>query len=164
MKIGIFSDIHDNLNSLKESSKALRECDQFICCGDLCSPFVVKTIGECFSKKVHIVFGNNDADKYRMMLVGNSFPHLKFYGEYVELKLANRIISINHFDNIGNAIAKAPGYDLVCFGHNHKKEIRVDDSDGKIILNPGEIYGGLSGVASAAIYDTERHEAYLISI
>lgn len=164
MKIGIFSDIHDNLESLTKASQALEGCDEYICCGDLCSPFVVKAIGEQFKATVHVVFGNNDADRYRMMVVGGGFPHLKFYGEYVELNLSNRIIALNHFDNIGRTIAKAPGYDLVCFGHNHRKELSQEPSTGRIILNPGEVYGKLSGEASVAIYDTEKHHAQHITL
>lgn len=164
MKIGIISDIHDHLENLNKALEKLKTCDEYICCGDLCSPFIVKALGEGIQKTCHIVFGNNDADKFRMMIVGSSYPLLKFYGEYVELNIDNRIIALNHFDNIGRALAKAPGFDLICFGHNHQKEITTSDSNHSIILNPGEVFGQLSGVASVATYDTQLHQAELIEI
>lgn len=142
----------------------LGNCSEVICCGDLCSPFIVKQLGEGLQVETHIVFGNNDADRYRMMVVGGTFSHLKFHGEYVELERDGRLISVNHFDNIGRAIARAPGYDLVCFGHNHKAELSEKPSGDGWVLNPGEVYGQLSGKATVATYDTLSGQAELISL
>ena len=48
MKIGILSDIHDNIWNLRAALEGLGEADALICCGDLCSPFVVGLLGEGF--------------------------------------------------------------------------------------------------------------------
>ena len=63
MRIAILSDIHDNVWKLAAALKAAREADALICCGDLCSPFVVHQLGRAFSGPIHIVFGNNDGEK-----------------------------------------------------------------------------------------------------
>lgn len=164
MNIGIFSDIHDHIPNLVAALERLSDCEHLICCGDLCSPFIARKIGELTTRPVHIVFGNNDGDRFRIREITRSFDHLKIYGEYVELTLDNRLISINHFDSIGRAIAKAPGYDLVCFGHNHSAEISTKPTNDGIIVNPGEILGSLSGIASFAIYNTTKNEAQIITL
>ncbi len=164
MKIGIFSDIHDSLSNLSAVLARLQDCDELICCGDLCSPFVARKIGEATAVPVHIVFGNNDGDRYRIREVSRSFQHLQFYGEYVELERDGCLISVNHFDNIGRAIAKAPGYDLVCFGHNHTAELTRKASNDGWVLNPGEVLGALSGTVSFAVYDTVGRQPEIIRL
>ncbi|HWQ91373.1 MAG TPA: metallophosphoesterase [Clostridia bacterium] len=157
MKIAILSDIHDNLPLLRRALERCREADVLICCGDLCSPFVVKELGQGFAKPLHIVFGNNDGDRFRIALAASKFPHLVVHGEYAELELDSRTFSINHFDNIGRAIAKGGQHDVVCFGHNHQFEITTVGKT--LIINPGEIYGGLTGRSTFAIYDTTTGQA-----
>ncbi len=124
MNVAILSDIHDNIPKLQAALRRCQEAETLICCGDLCSPFIAKELGQGFSKPVHVVFGNNDGDRFRIAANGAKFPHLNFHGEYVELELGGKTFSVNHFDNIGRAIAKGGGYDVVCFGHNHRFEIR----------------------------------------
>jgi hypothetical protein len=80
------------------------------------------------------------------------FPHIQLHGEYAELDLDGRSFSVNHFDTIGRAIAKGERYDVVCFGHNHRFEIT--QLGRTLVINPGEIFGGLSGHSTFAIYDT----------
>jgi hypothetical protein len=56
MKIGILSDIHDNLWNLRAALGGLGEADALICCGDLCSPFVVGLLAEGFpGRPIHVV-------------------------------------------------------------------------------------------------------------
>jgi len=162
MKISILSDIHDNLPLLRNALERCRTCDVLICCGDFCSPFVAADLGKGFPNPIHCVFGNNDGDRFRLTSAAGKFPHMHFYGEYVELELDGKIFSINHFDNIGRAIAKGEKYDVVCFGHNHKAEITP--SGRTLIINPGEIYGGLTGRSTFAVYDTAKHAAELVEL
>lgn len=41
MRIAVLSDIHDNVWNLAAALDAGAETDALICCGDLCSPFIV---------------------------------------------------------------------------------------------------------------------------
>ena len=66
MKLAILSDIHDALDSLSLALERASSCDVLLCCGDLCSPFVIHHLGKGFKGTIHIVFGNNDGDLYRM--------------------------------------------------------------------------------------------------
>lgn len=55
-----------------------------ICCGDLCSPFMAKELGQGFAKPTHVVF-NNDGDRFRIAPNAATFPHLQFHREHAEL-------------------------------------------------------------------------------
>lgn len=142
MQVAILSDIHDNIWKLEAALKRVHGAEALVCCGDLCSPFIVDQLGRGFDGPIHIVFGNNDADRYRMMLKAKAYPHLTFHGEFVELELGGLRFAVQHFDDVGHLLASNPCFDVVCFGHNH--EYRVDDSQAALSINPGEIMGGLS--------------------
>ncbi|MFQ5649427.1 MAG: YfcE family phosphodiesterase [bacterium] len=163
MKIGILSDIHDHISNLRSALKRLQSAQVLICCGDLCSPFIVDELGKGFtSGDIHVVFGNNDGDPFRITTKAAGYDHLTLHGEFCELKLDSKRLAINHFDAIGRALAKSAAYDVVCFGHNHQVEISRQGST--LVINPGEIMGGLTGKTTFVIYDTVSHKADLLSL
>lgn len=164
MKIAILSDIHDHLVNLNAALTRCRElkAEAIVCCGDLCSPFVAKALGDGTDVPVHIVFGNNDGDRFRIANVGRGLENLEFHGEYAELEFDGVGFSVNHFDTIGRGLAKGDAFDVVCFGHNHRQEIAVQGKT--LIINPGEIYGGLTGRSTFVIYDTTERAATVIEV
>jgi putative phosphoesterase len=136
MKIAILSDIHDNLWNLAIARDAAREADVMLCCGDLCSPFVMDELAK-FAHQVHIVFGNNDADLFR--ITRKSSDRVRVYGEFFEAELGGRRFAMNHFDYLARPIAASGMYDVVCYGHNHRFQIeRVGKT---LFINPGPIMG-----------------------
>jgi hypothetical protein len=139
MQIAILSDIHDNLSNLDIALPALAHCDEMICCGDLCSPFVIDELASGFPRNIHIVFGNNDADLFRITTKSAQFSNVHLYGEFCELQRAGKGIAVNHFDYIARPIAQSNKYEFVCFGHNHTYEITRYDRT--LALNPGAIMG-----------------------
>lgn len=157
MKIAILSDIHDQMTHLTRALEQTDGADALICCGDLCSPFVVPALGNGFAGPVHVVFGNNDGDRFRMAAQAANFPNLTLHGEYCELEFGGVTFSVNHFDGIGRALARGGVFDVVCFGHNHQYE--VTPAGKTLVVNPGEIHGGLSGTASFVLFDTESRAA-----
>ncbi len=162
MKIAILSDIHDHSENLLRALKLASQTDLMICCGDLCSPFIILDLGRNYSHPVHIVFGNNDADRFRMANLAREFPQLTLHGEYCELKLDGLTFSVNHFDNIGEAIGKGDAFDVVCFGHNHNHAISKNGNCQ--LINPGEVYGKRTGKATFVIFDTKTRQPELIAI
>lgn len=157
MKIAIISDIHDNIWKLNAAMQKLQGVDILICCGDLCSPFIIDQLAKDFSGPIHIVFGNNDGDLFRITQKAREYDNIKIHGEMAELDMDGRKIAVIHFDNIARAIATSGTYDVVCYGHNHNYEVVRDGKTLKI--NPGEIMGGLSGTSTFVIYDTKNGEA-----
>ena len=162
MKVAILSDIHDQIPNLKKALEAAAKTDVLICCGDLCSPFIAKHLGEIYKKPIHIVFGNNDGDRFRIAANAAAFPQIILHGEYAELEFGGRAFAVNHFDNIGRGLAKGDAFDVVCFGHNHRFEITTNGRGW--IINPGEIFGGLTGEAGFVVYDTDSHTAERIRV
>jgi uncharacterized protein len=165
MRVAILSDIHDNVWKLDAALRFLAACDVMVCCGDLCSPFVLDQLARGFAKPLHIVFGNNDADTFRITAKTPKYPHVRLRGEFFEEDFGGRRVAVNHFDNIALAIARGGEYDAVFYGHNHVFDIR---RLGKTLaVNPGSIMGcqfdaqaNRTDVASTfAIYDTESGEA-----
>ena len=165
MRVAIMSDIHDDVTKLRaalERLGKLGDVGELICLGDLCSPFVVAELGLGFSGPVHVVFGNNDGDRWRIAEDAKKYPHVKIHGEYAELDIDGKRFSVNHFDNIGKAIAAGQKFDVVCYGHNHRF---ANESVGKTaVVNPGEIYGVLTGKSTFAVYDTRTGKVERVDI
>jgi uncharacterized protein len=162
MKIAILSDIHDNLWKLDVVLPFIQNCDSMICCGDLCSPFVIDELATGFPRNIHIVFGNNDADLFRITAKTKRHTHVQLYGEFCEIDLGGKRFAINHFDYIARPIAESGIYDVVCFGHNHEFEIAPYGRT--LALNPGSIMGAKFGggkrqdtESTFIIYETETN-------
>ena len=157
MKIAILSDIHDNLWNLAAALTAVQQSDVLLCCGDLCSPFVMDELAR-FPRDVHIVFGNNDADLFRITRKSNQ--RVRVYGEFFAADLAGKRFAMNHFDYLARPIAASGMYDVVCYGHNHR--LRVERLDKTLLINPGPIMGAAFDTgkwedvaATFVIYDSE---------
>jgi len=153
MHIAILSDIHDHITNLTSALSKLGKADALICCGDLCSPFIVVELGQQFLKPIHIVFGNNDGDLFRITQQATRFSQITLHGEFADLTLGGKRIGVTHFPNIAGAIALSNRYDLVCYGHNHILDIANEGSTS--LVNPGEVFGGLTGKATFVIYNTD---------
>jgi putative phosphoesterase len=165
MRIAILSDIHDNVWKLAAALDAVKEVDALICCGDLCSPFIVDQIAGSFSKPVHIVFGNNDGDLFRITQKTKRYGNVQVHGEFFQGEFNGKRIAANHYDNIAGRIAKSGEFDVVCYGHNHVHA--VGRSGRTLMINPGPLMGATfapdgsrTDVASTfVIYDTETGSA-----
>ncbi len=156
MRIAIISDIHDALPNLAAALTRLADTEALICCGDLCSPFVVARLGQGFTRPIHIVFGNNDGDLFRITQQASRFPHVTLHGELAELSLGGKRLAVNHYPEIARGLAASGRYDVVCFGHNHTYEVTREGTTW--LVNPGEVFGGLSGHATCATYDSGRDQ------
>lgn len=158
MEIAIVSDIHDNLKHLNTVLDICesREIEHVICCGDLCSPFVISALGES-NLNVYIVFGNNDGDQYNMTRLAEEYSNLHLYGEYIgdeenPLILDGVTIGVTHYPFYAKTMVKTGWYDAVFFGHSHK--FHKQKFGKSLFLNPGEV-AGIFNEATFAIYDTE---------
>ena len=139
MRIAILSDIHDNVWKLGAALTAVHEADVLLCCGDLCSPFVVHQLGRGFPRPIHIVFGNNDGDLYRIASNARHYDHIRLHGELFRGEFEGRRFAMNHYDNIARTLAASGEFDVVCYGHNHVFDIaRIG---GTLAINPGSIMG-----------------------
>lgn len=159
MKIGILSDIHDNIWALAEALRRLADCEALLVLGDLCSPFTIVDLAQGYGGPVHVVWGNNDGDKALITRNADKAGNVTLHGEFAELTLGGRSIALTHYPLLGVALAAGERYDLVCHGHNH--QCAVSWVGRTLLVNPGEVMGRL-GVHSVARYDTESGEAEII--
>ncbi len=168
MRIGVLSDIHDNLWNLAAAIQQLQDADALICCGDLCSPFVIDELAK-FPRDIHIVFGNNDADLFRITKKAATNARICLHGELFTDRFDGQRFAVNHFDYLAKPMAKSGDFDVVCFGHNH--ELEVSNEGDCLLINPGPIMGAKfsSGkwedvATTYFVYDTNMRQAEAFSI
>ncbi|MDQ4074952.1 MAG: metallophosphatase family protein [Chloroflexota bacterium] len=130
MRIGILSDIHDHVWNLQAAlhwmngAQGEQGVEALICCGDLCSPFIVGLLAEGLPERpIHIVFGNNDGDLFRISANAAKHEQVHLHGELFEAELDGKRVAANHYPTIALPLAHSAHYDVVCFGHNHQYEI-----------------------------------------
>lgn len=130
----------------------LASADVVLHCGDLCSPFMLKELGQGMrDKPVHVVWGNNEGDILLMTRIVAQFPNLTLHGAFAELEFEGVRVALNHYPDIARGLAASGKYDLVCFGHNHLASLaKVGECQ---LLNPGELMG-LMGPRTFALFDT----------
>lgn len=154
--IAIISDSHDNLPALHAALGAIRAsgATTLLHCGDLCAPFVLAEMAEGFGGKIHVVFGNNDADGRMMQVIANGHPHVTLHGIYGEVVVEGRKLALIHYPEPARPIAQSGAYALVAHGHNHQK--RIENANGHWLVNPGELMG-MMGAPTWALYDTDAN-------
>lgn len=158
MKLAILSDIHDNIWNLRAALASLTDADALLYCGDLNSPFVIGLLAEGFAgRPIHVVFGNNDGDLFR--ITGNAArqPNVTLHGELFQGEFDGKRVLVNHYPDIALAAAAAGGHDLVCYGHNHL--FAIERKGRTLTINPGAIMGYEPGgkrdiPATFVVYDT----------
>lgn len=167
MQIAIVSDIHDNLTHLEAVLKYCKEHEitQMICCGDFCSPFVAKKLGES-GLQVDAVFGNNDGDRFQISQISQLFPNIKLHGEYIGdedclMVLDGVRIGVTHYPFYAKTMVKTGWYDAVFYGHTH--EFHKQKYGQALLLNPGEV-AGIFNAPSFAVYDTHLRGSEKINL
>lgn len=157
MKIGAIADTHDNLPKIEKAVDFFnKEKVEFVFhAGDFIAPFTIDKLKALSCDWVG-VFGNNDGEKKGLSL--KSQGRIKEGPLRTELQ-AKSITLVHDIDTIDIRNEKA---DLVIFGHTHKPEIIVCSP--KLIVNPGECSGWLSGKSTVAIVDLDNLKAVIIKI
>lgn len=160
MRIGVLSDIHDNIWALERALSRVQDCEMLLVLGDICSAFCLAMVVEGFAGPVHVVWGNNDADRLHL---GQQAARgdVTLHGEFGELVCDDRRIAMTHYPELGRALAAGGTYDLVCHGHNHQRS--VQQVGFTLLVNPGEVMGRF-GVSSIAVYDTAQGTAEIIEV
>ncbi|HEX2306665.1 MAG TPA: metallophosphoesterase [Nitrososphaeraceae archaeon] len=161
MNIGIISDTHDDLLTLKNAIKTFneRKVSYVIHAGDYVFPGVVKEFKN-FNGKLVGVLGNNDGEKLGLL---KKFQEIggELQGEFGDLELGGIRIAIYHGTNnkLTEAIIASQKYDLVICGHTHLK--RDDKIGNSLVLNPGcahrdfpDIDGKIETEPSIIIFNT----------
>ncbi len=184
MKALIISDIHDHLSNLNRvlTHHAASECDVLLCCGDLCSPFVVDIVHELWKGPAHMVFGNNDGDRFMISKkvhnantgrVGSN--RIQLHGEYLFKEAGvvmegmpdEIILTMTHYPDIASRLSGKPGRQLITYGHSHIPDLKI--SGDTLIVNPGSVMGYIPSekkttAPSFTVVDMRELKADLIQI
>jgi uncharacterized protein len=161
MKIAIMSDIHDNIWKLSDALLRTGEAKALLFLGDFCAPFTLKQMAENFDGPVHVVWGNNDGDKWLLTRIANEAGNVTLYGEFADINIEGRHIAMTHYPHIARPLADGGEYDLVLYGHDHN--VRLERVKNTLLLNPGEVMGRL-GKSTFALYDTVSGDAEIVEV
>lgn len=160
MKFAIISDTHDNIPTMEQALKWMKEnrIKELIHCGDLCAPSVLaKVIIPNFSGKIHMVFGNVE-DRERLTELVKQYPSVTHYGDVGETIIDGKKIAFVHYPEKAKELAKTGKYDLVFYGHNHRPwEEKIGQTR---LINPGTL-SGMFAKATFAVYNTKNDELEL---
>lgn len=164
MRVGVLSDIHDNLGALERALDVFRSdgVRTLLFCGDFCSPIPARTLG-AWEGEAHCVFGNGDGDRYRILDAARdgSAPALRLHGEHAELDVGGRRVALTHFPLYGRALARTGDYDAVFSGHTHEAhEERFGDC---LWVNPGEVLGW-KGPPTVFVWDTDTNAGSVVGV
>ncbi len=160
MKIGICADSHDHLPNLRRAMLEFRRrgAEAVVHAGDFIAPFTIDAM-KLAGCPIHAVYGNNDGETAglaaRFTEIGELWrePHLYDLGGV-------RIVVMHHPEWVG-AFARPGLVDIIVFGHTHEVEI---ENRPPWIINPGEVFGGLSRRPTAVWYDSEVGRPELIEL
>lgn len=169
MKIGVISDTHDQVDNILKMVEILNQekVDLVVHCGDWVAPFTLHFYKN-LQAPIKGIFGNNDGDKYRHLVMAQKFGvNVQYEERFLKLDVDGRKIAVFHgdYDEIIDALVKCGKYDAVFHGHTH---VRVNNVIGKTLsLNPGTLMpmtaDDVEG-ASIAIYETESNLARFIDL
>lgn len=163
MRLAIVSDSHDNLWHLERARPHLAQADALLHCGDWVAPFTLKRFVDIMAgRPIHGVFGNNDGERRLLALVAQRYDGVHLYGDFAQVELDGLRIALTHYPEIARPLAASGRYHLVCYGHDHKAhEEWVGDV---LLLNPGELFGGLTGRASLVLLETETRSVRWVDL
>ncbi|MEM1628226.1 MAG: metallophosphoesterase [Desulfurococcaceae archaeon] len=168
MIIGVISDSHDNIYALRNVLRSLVEkgVEEIIHLGDIISPFTVKLMYELLRDSkipVTAIKGNNDGDIHLLTSLFNKYEWV-FKTEPSVITIENRKLLILHgfdgadfTDGVSHALATSLDVDAVLYGHTHRPVLK--QIDGKLILNPGEVCGYLTGMITYSTLDLSTMKA-----
>lgn len=146
MKIGVISDIHDNINNLEKAIKVLNKekVDSVFFCGDLTLPSIIAQFQK-LEVPVKAVFGNRDKDKISILKqikdnkINLEYPSNQELIWKFELEGKKMAISHAYPEEMANELVNSGLYDFVFTGHTHNSHI---EKAGKTLwVNPGCICG-----------------------
>ncbi len=157
MLIGVIADTHDRLPLIERGLGLFRDQDvgAVLHAGDLVSPFAAKLIKQLIGS-LYVIYGNNDGERAGLKAV---LPRIQ--DGPLRIELGDRRILMHHAVEWCRPedIAWA---DIVVTGHTH--EASNDLQAGKLLLDPGECCGWVTGRSTVALLDTDGPTGEIIDL
>ena len=149
MIIGVISDSHDRLPMI-DAALALfqqRRVEAVIHAGDFVAPFAVRRLLR-YDGPLYVTYGNNDGERAGLKELMSQVVDGPLFVE-----LGGRRILVHHYIGWCKA-SDIESSDIVITGHTHEVVNRVEG--GRLLLNPGECCGWVTGRCTVAILDTDE--------
>jgi putative phosphoesterase len=161
MRIGIFADVHDHLDHLRQAVRRfnLERVELVLFAGDLVSTISVPPLRELRSPLIGC-FGDNEGNKVGLRAGMRVVGQLSDPPVFLTTEDGTRIV-ITHMKNQLRGINS--DFDIAVFGHTHKSRIECDDA-GRLFINPGETSGWSFGRPTVAILETVTRQANIIDL
>lgn len=164
MLIGIMSDAHDQFQGVKDALGVFssRGVSLILFAGDMIGS------GNCYTFQdlgipIKLVYGNNDGDRVGL---AKEFARVggEYLGDFGEVEADGLRIALMHGteEPLVRAVLASQLYDVLVRGHNHIFEVSRHAKT--LLINPGEIWGHLTGYSTVAILDTTCLEVERIDL
>lgn len=165
MLIGLISDTHDNLPNVDKAVAQLNEAkaELVLHAGDYVSPFVIPRFKKLNCNLIG-VFGNNDGDHEFLQQRFTESNNCEVRGRFAEITVDDFKIALLHGDetNLLNSLINSEYFDAVVHGHSHASLIRKNNKT--LTINPGELCGYLTSIATYALLDTSTREVKIVDL
>lgn len=159
MLVGIISDTHDDMASIKKAVQILNErnVSRVIHAGDIVSPFTFEVFRD-LKGDFSGIFGNNDGD--RLLLREKSGNNI--HNQPLILTIDGKKTVVVHEPPIVDFLAESGHFDIVIYGHTHRPDVRrLRDT---LIINPGKVAVLHKGKSTLAILNTRSLEVDLVEL
>ena len=147
MKIGAIADTHDNLAAISAAMKYFEEqgVEAILHAGDYCAPFALKRL---LQTRIPFegVYGNCDGEREGLAKL---LPSLAAGPRHLEL--GGKKICLTH-DRSRLQHDAFEASDILLFAHTH--DPLVERQEGRLVINPGECGGWMTGRCTVAVIDT----------
>jgi putative phosphoesterase len=137
--------------------------EQVLHAGDSVSPFMIDTLKEP-AAPLSGVSGNNDGDRLLLERRSAMLPRVEDRGDVCPDRCGGMRIALLHGSDqkLLETLSGCGPLDLRVYGHTRRPEVRKGGA--LLILNPGEVYGHLTGRSTVAIVDTVKRPAGIVEI
>ncbi len=128
--------------------------------GDIIAPFTLKKFRNF---ELHFIYGNNDGERAGLARVADQLG-FEAMGDFGHTTIGGKKFALLHGTDeaLVKAVTKSGLYDVVLRGHTHKLEI--EEINGTLLVNPGEVCGYLTGERTFVIYETETGKVETVYI
>jgi putative phosphoesterase len=167
MKIGVISDTHDRLPTLRRALALFRRLPvaAVFHAGDLVAPFAAKLLTpDALSLPLHVVYGNNDGERHGLKAL---LPQIADGPLTIKLGSPGKVrtVVMHHFIDWLKPADIAPA-DVIITGHTHQvvNQTHRTPAGEKLYLNPGECCGWVTDRCTVAVLDLDTLQAQIIEV
>jgi len=151
MIVGIMSDSHDRLEAIEAAVDKFNDLGAgfVIHAGDIVAPFALTPLSglKCVWAGV---FGNNDGEKNGLSKRSDG----RIKDGPLKLEIDGRLITVVHDIESCRQNASCLESEILIHGHSHNHSVKREN--GRLVINPGETCGYLTGSMTVAILDTKQ--------